>query len=117
MLLYFAGIGLGFMFVEVALLQRLTVFLGHPTYALTTILFSLLIASGLGSMASGKLESRFVPLLGLIGAVIAINSIVQFNHSGNHRRSTEFFSNCGCSGPISLKNEVHHGALNNVEPQ
>jgi hypothetical protein len=30
-LLYFAAIGLGFMFVEVALLQRLTVFLGHPT--------------------------------------------------------------------------------------
>jgi hypothetical protein len=77
LLLYFAGIGLGFMFVEVALLQRLTVFLGHPTYALTTILFSLLIAGGLGSMASGKLQSRFAPLLGLVGTVIAVGVAVE----------------------------------------
>jgi hypothetical protein len=75
-LLYFAAIGLGFMFVEVALLQRLTVFLGHPTYSLTTILFALLIAGGVGSFLSGRLGNgrwtRLIPLLGLLAAVTIV---------------------------------------------
>jgi hypothetical protein len=75
-LLYFAAIGLGFMFVEVSLLQRLTIFLGHPTYSLTTILFALLIAGGVGSYLSSRLGiaygSRFIPLLGLLAAVTVV---------------------------------------------
>lgn len=46
---YFAGIGLGYMFVEFALLQRFNLILGHPFYAMTVILGGLLLASGLGS--------------------------------------------------------------------
>jgi hypothetical protein len=76
LLLYFAAIGLGFMLVEVALLQRLTVFLGHPTYSLTTILFSLLIAGGMGSFLSGRLPKAgcapILPLLGLLAATILV---------------------------------------------
>jgi hypothetical protein len=62
------------MLVEVALLQRLTVFLGHPTYALTTILFALLIAGGAGSYLSGKLSSGsgLLPLAGLLAAVTVV---------------------------------------------
>jgi hypothetical protein len=75
-LLYFAAIGLGFMFIEVALLQRLTVFLGHPSYALTTILFALLVAGGIGSYASGRLASaaRFpwLPMAALLAAVVVV---------------------------------------------
>jgi hypothetical protein len=48
--LYFACIGLGFMLIEFSQLQRLNTFLGHPTYALAVVLFSLLLFSGLGSM-------------------------------------------------------------------
>ena len=51
---YFAALGLGFMFFEVCLIQRLTLFLGYPTYSLTVTLFSLLLASGLGSWLSGR---------------------------------------------------------------
>jgi hypothetical protein len=47
--IYFGGIGLGFMFVEISQIQRLIVFLGHPTYGLTVLLFSLLLSSGIGS--------------------------------------------------------------------
>jgi hypothetical protein len=47
---YFAGIGLGFMLVEFSQLQRLNTFLGHPTYALAVVLFSMLLFSGIGSM-------------------------------------------------------------------
>ncbi len=47
---FFAAIGLGFMLVEISQAQRLTVFLGHPTYGLSVVLSSLLLASGLGSL-------------------------------------------------------------------
>jgi hypothetical protein len=48
-MLYFAAIGLGFMLIEVSQMQRLIIFLGHPTYALSVVLFTLLLSSGLGS--------------------------------------------------------------------
>ncbi len=47
--IFFIAIGLGFMFVEISQMQRLIVFLGHPTYGLSVVLFSLLLSSGLGS--------------------------------------------------------------------
>jgi len=52
---YFALIGLGFMFIEMALLSRLNVFIGHPTIALATLLGGIILFTGLGSMASGRL--------------------------------------------------------------
>lgn len=54
LLTYFACIGLGFMFIEISQMQRLILFLGHPTYGLSVVLFSLLLFSGLGSWASGR---------------------------------------------------------------
>ena len=54
-LIYFACLGFGFMFLEISLMQRFTLFLGHPIYAITTTLFIILIASGIGSYLSGKL--------------------------------------------------------------
>ncbi len=50
--LYFAAIGMGFMLIEVSQMQRLMIFLGHPTYALSVVLFTLLLASGLGSFTT-----------------------------------------------------------------
>ncbi len=69
---YFAGIGLGFLLIEIAQLQRLSVFLGHPTYALTVVLFSLLVASGIGSFASERLRATEAPRrsLALLGALV-----------------------------------------------
>jgi len=48
-ILFFGAIGFGFMLVEISQLQRLIVFLGHPTYGLSVVLFSLLLSSGIGS--------------------------------------------------------------------
>jgi spermidine synthase len=58
--LYFSLIGMGFMSAEIALLQYFSVYLGHPTYSLGVCLFSLILASGLGSLASDwlKLNTR-----------------------------------------------------------
>lgn len=53
--LYFILIGLGFMFMEISLLQAFGVFLGHPIYGLSVVLFSLIIAAGVGSLVSEKL--------------------------------------------------------------
>ncbi len=48
---YFISIGFAFMLIEIAQMQRLSVFLGHPSYSLTVILFSLLLSGGLGSLS------------------------------------------------------------------
>ena len=48
LMIYFAAIGLAFMMVEIGQLERLIVFLGHPIYGLTVVLFVLLLASSLG---------------------------------------------------------------------
>ncbi len=53
--LYFILIGLGFMFMEISLLQAFGVFLGHPIYGLSVVLFSLIISAGIGSLISEKL--------------------------------------------------------------
>jgi hypothetical protein len=52
--IYFFLIGLGFMMVEIALLERLSLFLGHPIYSLSVVLFSLILMTGVGSMFSDK---------------------------------------------------------------
>jgi hypothetical protein len=52
--IYFGAIGLGYMLVEVSQLQHLIIFLGHPTYALSVVLFTLLLSSGLGSYSTRR---------------------------------------------------------------
>ena len=56
--LYFSLIGMGFMLAEIALLQYFSVYLGHPIYSLGVCLFSLILASGFGSLASERLKLR-----------------------------------------------------------
>jgi hypothetical protein len=56
-LLYFAGIGLGFMLVQIALLQRFSVFLGHPAYTFAITLFSMILFAGAGSYLSDRLPA------------------------------------------------------------
>jgi hypothetical protein len=57
-LVYFAAIGFGFMLVEISQVQRLAIFLGHPVYSLSVVLFSLLLSSGIGSLATARLSDR-----------------------------------------------------------
>lgn len=51
---YFAALGLGFMFFEITMIQRLVRFLGYPTYSLTVTLASILVFTGLGALASKR---------------------------------------------------------------
>jgi len=76
---YFLFIGTGYILIEVALIQKFVLFLGHPTYALSVVIFSMLVFSGLGSAASrsvlGKDQGRLIKALGgvaLLAALLAI---------------------------------------------
>ena len=75
-LLYFVFIGCGYLLIEVALIQKFVLFLGHPTYALTVVIFSMLLTSGLGSYFSGRLllnrEERLIKILGCVALCAAL---------------------------------------------
>jgi hypothetical protein len=58
---YFLLIGVGFMTVEISLLQRMSVFLGHPMYSLSVTLFSLILATGVGSLMSDRFPLATLP--------------------------------------------------------
>lgn len=51
---FFVAIGLGYILVEIAFIQRFVLFLGHPTYALTVVVFLMLLSSGAGSVLSRR---------------------------------------------------------------
>jgi len=72
-LLYFVAVGLGFILVEIAFIQRFVLFLGHPTYALTVVIFLLLLSSGAGSLVSRRWLTEparvWIPLLLLVAAI------------------------------------------------
>lgn len=74
-LLYFIAIGLGYILVEIAFIQRFVLFLGHPTYALTVVVFLMLLSSGIGSLTSrrwlGSTALGRVPLLAVSAAILA----------------------------------------------
>lgn len=57
---YFLLIGIGFMLVEIGMLQRMSVFLGHPVYSLSIVLFTVILSTGIGSFLSDRrpLDSR-----------------------------------------------------------
>jgi hypothetical protein len=80
--LFFAAIGFGFMLVEISQVQRLTIFLGHPVYSLSVVLFSLLLSSGAGSLSTGTLKggaddrrSELIRLVLLVSVLVAFGGI------------------------------------------
>ena len=79
-LVYFLCIGAGYILVQVALIQKFVLFLGHPTYALTVIIFSMLISSGLGSFFSKRIVrgsmGRLTAIMVCIFAAILLLALV-----------------------------------------
>jgi hypothetical protein len=73
-LLYFVAVGLGYILVEIAFIQRFVLFLGHPTYALTVVIFLLMLSSGAGSLFSRRwlprTEMAWMPLVLVILALL-----------------------------------------------
>jgi spermidine synthase len=69
--LFFAGTGVGYMALEIALLQKFGLFLGHPNYALSVVLAVLLLATGLGSLTAGSIVRALGGQLRYVSYVLA----------------------------------------------
>jgi len=72
-IVYFASLGIAFIAVELALLQHLTLLLGHPIFTLSILLFTLLASGGLGSWASGRF--RLAPVCLATAGVAALYAL------------------------------------------
>ena len=55
-IVYFVGIGIGFMLVEMAMMQQLSIFLGQAIYSLIVVLAGLILSTGVGSLVSDRLR-------------------------------------------------------------
>ena len=76
-LVYFGALGAGFMLIEVSVLQRFVLLLGHPVYSLTVTLFSLLLGTGLGAAWSRRFEASTLRRAGARGVLtVALLALV-----------------------------------------
>jgi hypothetical protein len=80
-LVFFGALGAGFMLIEVSVLQRFVLLLGHPVYSLTVTLFSLLLGTGIGAAWSRRFDQAtlgqratvaLVVIVAIGGAVLAL---------------------------------------------
>jgi hypothetical protein len=71
-LLYFIAIGLGYILIEIAFIQRFVLFLGHPTYALTVVVFLMLLSSGAGSLLSRRWFAEATRVISAMAFIVAM---------------------------------------------
>lgn len=71
---YFIAVGLGYILVEIAFIQRFVLFLGHPTYAITVVVFLMLLSSGAGSLAARRWMTTWkrvhLPLAAILAGIV-----------------------------------------------
>jgi hypothetical protein len=79
---YFTALGLGYLFVELTLMQKSALFLGHPTYSIAVTLLTLLLASGLGSGFAARLNAPMHCVAR--GAALAVVGILAVSEVGLH---------------------------------
>lgn len=79
-MLYFSCLGLGFMMMEVVMMQKYTLLLGHPVYSFSIVLSTLLVSSGIGSFLSDRIKTPYKAiyygLCGIIATTVASYLIV-----------------------------------------
>ncbi len=76
--LYFIAIGLGYIMVEIAFIQRFVLFLGYPTYALTVVVFLMLLSSGAGSLVSRRWFSEPTRVVAALAFIVVALGIYVF---------------------------------------
>lgn len=76
LLIYFACLGLGFMLVEIPMIQRLNLFLGHPIYAFSVVLATVLIGGGIGSFLVRRATPQDAPRRALIAIPVLCAGVV-----------------------------------------
>ncbi len=73
-LAYFFALGLAFLFIEIAFIQKFVLILHHPVYAVTTVIAGFLLAAGAGSFLSGRLKKRS-PRHQVLAAVVLMTAL------------------------------------------
>lgn len=72
-LMFFSGLGVGYIAVQISFIQRFALFLGHPVYALSVVLLGFLVSSGLGSVLSRRwFDSGVLTLPRLVALLVAV---------------------------------------------
>ncbi len=108
MVVYFASIGTAFLFVEIALLQRFTLFLSHPLYAASVVLGSFLLFAGLGSGLARRLSARDVRarslvLLGIAaGAALYVPALPRLFAIGPPSDALRIFAAVAAVAPVAV---------------
>jgi spermidine synthase len=75
---YFLCIGVGFMLVEMSLIQRFVLYLGHPTRAMTAVVFGLLVGAGLSSAWTGRRAAVVGRMRQVMSALVAVATLLVF---------------------------------------
>jgi hypothetical protein len=75
---YFVFIGLGFILIEIALMQKFILYLGHPVYSLAVVLTCILISAGLGSLYTDRFNYRTGRRVGipLFAAIVGLTCLM-----------------------------------------
>ncbi len=68
--LYFTALGLGYMFLELAFIQKFMLFLAYPVYAVAVVLTAFLIFSGIGSLAANRIRARRIVALATVACAL-----------------------------------------------
>jgi spermidine synthase len=71
-LAYFSGIGLGYMFVEIILIQRFTLYFGNVIYSAAAVVSLMLVSSGFGSLVSQKLQAKSNRIIGIVFLILIL---------------------------------------------
>jgi hypothetical protein len=86
-LAYFIAIGLGFMCVEMAMMQQLSIFLGHPVYSMVVVLAGLILSTGVGSFVSDRWpvqsawQGRIPPAAGALLVAVYFSLVLPVMHA------------------------------------
>jgi hypothetical protein len=75
-LVYFLGLGAGFMFLEISTMQRLVLYLGHPTYSLTVVMSCFMLFAGLGSLFAGRFTGQATRAMRLAIGLLCVLLVV-----------------------------------------
>ncbi|MFN4763183.1 hypothetical protein ACKGJN_08690 [Gillisia sp. Q332] len=71
-LVYFSGLGMGFMFVEIVLIQRFVLYLGHPVYSVAAVISGMLLLSGFGSWLSSGLKLSIAGIQKIVLSIVLL---------------------------------------------
>lgn len=76
LLCYFMMLGFGYILVELGLMQKFILFLGHPVYALAVVIAALLTSSGVGAMSSDRILRRFGAAAGIRKVALGLSALL-----------------------------------------